>query len=127
VVVTNNVTVEQREKLVAIGLDGAIDALVTSEDVGAQKPSPAIFAAALDAAGAGRSRGGDARRCVDGGRRRRTVRRACAPCGSIAPAPLRLESGVPELRAFEPLERGARDAADLNHQAIKPSGHQAQF
>jgi len=104
VVVTNNVTVEQREKLVAIGLDGAIDALVTSEDVGAQKPSPAIFAAALDAAGAAAHEAvmlGDAwmvdvEGALSAGLRAVWFNRA----GAVAP-----RSGVPELRAFEPLER----------------------
>src|SRR5579862_837797 len=52
VIVTNNVVVEQRLKLSRCGLDPYVDALVTSEEIGAQKPDAAIFAAALDRAGA---------------------------------------------------------------------------
>jgi HAD superfamily hydrolase (TIGR01549 family) len=47
-VVTNNVRHEQVEKLSYCGLDGLIDVLVTSEDVGVAKPDPAIFHAALE-------------------------------------------------------------------------------
>jgi HAD superfamily hydrolase (TIGR01549 family) len=46
-VVTNHTTPEQSEKLVFLGIDRAVDALVTSGDVGAQKPDPAIFRCAL--------------------------------------------------------------------------------
>jgi putative hydrolase of the HAD superfamily len=46
-VVTNNVVVEQRMKLARCGLAAYVDALVTSEEVGAQKPDPQIFATAL--------------------------------------------------------------------------------
>jgi putative hydrolase of the HAD superfamily len=46
-VVTNNVRHEQVEKLQHCQLDGLIDVLVTSEDVGVAKPHPAIFEAAL--------------------------------------------------------------------------------
>jgi len=47
-VVTNNVRHEQVEKLRFCGLDGLVDVLVTSEDVGVAKPHPAIFHAALE-------------------------------------------------------------------------------
>src|SRR5215207_784594 len=47
-VVTNNVRHEQVEKLRFCGLDGLVDVLVTSEDVGVAKPDPAIFHAALE-------------------------------------------------------------------------------
>ena len=47
-VVTNNVRREQVEKLRFCGLDGLVDVLVTSEDVGVAKPDPAIFHAALE-------------------------------------------------------------------------------
>jgi len=47
-VVTNNVRHEQVEKLRFLGLDGLVDVLVTSEDVGVAKPHPAIFQAALE-------------------------------------------------------------------------------
>jgi len=46
-IVTNNVIVEQELKLRHCGLDVYVDALVTSEEVGAQKPDPAMFDAAL--------------------------------------------------------------------------------
>jgi putative hydrolase of the HAD superfamily len=47
-VVTNNVRHEQVEKLQFLGLDGLVDVLVTSEEVGVAKPHPAIYHAALD-------------------------------------------------------------------------------
>ncbi|MCI4327587.1 MAG: HAD family hydrolase [Thermoplasmata archaeon] len=51
-IVTNNHTVEQREKLEATGLAPWIDFLLTSEDAGFEKPDPAIFRMALERAGA---------------------------------------------------------------------------
>ncbi len=53
VVVTNNIVSEQRKKLDRIGMTHLVDALITSEEVGIQKPDPQIFKAALDAAGVG--------------------------------------------------------------------------
>jgi 5'-nucleotidase len=50
-VVTNNITAEQREKLQVCGLEPFVDTLITSEDVGAIKPDPAIFAIALQRIG----------------------------------------------------------------------------
>ena len=50
-IVSNNLLEEQREKLRVCGLDGFIDALVVSEEAGAAKPDPAIFALALDRLG----------------------------------------------------------------------------
>jgi putative hydrolase of the HAD superfamily len=52
VVVTNNSVAEQRRKLAGVGLEPHVVALVTSEEVGASKPSRRIFEAALAAAGA---------------------------------------------------------------------------
>ncbi|MCI4333203.1 MAG: HAD family hydrolase [Thermoplasmata archaeon] len=46
-VVSNNHTVEQREKVRAIGIGGYLDFLLTSEDTGSEKPHPEIFRAAL--------------------------------------------------------------------------------
>lgn len=46
-VVTNNTLAEQTEKLESFGLARFVDALVTSEEVGAAKPDGAIFAQAL--------------------------------------------------------------------------------
>jgi HAD superfamily hydrolase (TIGR01662 family) len=47
VVVTNNIVLEQRQKIARVGLDRYIDELVTSEEVGITKPSPGIFVEAL--------------------------------------------------------------------------------
>jgi len=46
-VVTNNTLAEQNEKLSTFGLARHVAALVTSEEIGAAKPDPRIFAAAL--------------------------------------------------------------------------------
>ena len=46
-VVTNNTMAEQTEKLATFGLAALVDALVTSEEIGAAKPDGRIFAAAL--------------------------------------------------------------------------------
>jgi len=50
-VVTNNTVAEQTEKLETFGLAQFVDALVTSEEVGAAKPDGAIFARALERCG----------------------------------------------------------------------------
>jgi 2-haloalkanoic acid dehalogenase type II len=52
-VVTNGTEEHQRTKLDASGLTGLFDAIVTSGTVGASKPDPAIFRAALAAVGCG--------------------------------------------------------------------------
>jgi HAD superfamily hydrolase (TIGR01549 family) len=49
-VVTNNTLTEQREKLAFLGLDRIVDHLVTSDEVGVQKPDVGLFRAALDRA-----------------------------------------------------------------------------
>ncbi|MGI0130790.1 MAG: HAD family hydrolase [Thermoplasmata archaeon] len=49
-VVTNHTVAEQEEKLVFLALETDVDFLVTSEEVGAAKPDPSIFRAALDRA-----------------------------------------------------------------------------
>jgi len=51
-VVTNNLTAEQTMKIERVGLAPLVDALVTSEAVGAPKPDSRIFAAALEKVGA---------------------------------------------------------------------------
>ncbi|MGA9840515.1 MAG: HAD family hydrolase [Thermoplasmata archaeon] len=51
-IVTNNTVAEQTEKLAFLGLNPVVDLLVTSEEIGAAKPDPAIFRAALERAGA---------------------------------------------------------------------------
>lgn len=50
-IVTNNVLVEQQLKLDRCGLTALRTTLVTSEEVGHQKPDPPIFRAALDRVG----------------------------------------------------------------------------
>ena len=47
-VVTNNTVAEQTEKLATFDLATLVDALVTSEEIGAAKPDGRIFAAALE-------------------------------------------------------------------------------
>jgi putative hydrolase of the HAD superfamily len=51
-VVTNNLASEQRSKLQRCGLSGYVDELVTSEEVGVQKPDERIFRVALERVGA---------------------------------------------------------------------------
>jgi putative hydrolase of the HAD superfamily len=50
-VVTNNVAVEQRQKVAACGFGLLLDAVVISEEAGVTKPDPRIFRLALDALG----------------------------------------------------------------------------
>lgn len=50
VIVSNNLLHEQREKLRDCGLDGYVDSLVVSEEVGVSKPSARIFEVALQRA-----------------------------------------------------------------------------
>ena len=50
-IVTNNVRREQELKLARCGLTSLVETLVTSEEVGAQKPDPRIFQTALDRIG----------------------------------------------------------------------------
>jgi HAD superfamily hydrolase (TIGR01509 family) len=51
-VVTNNVVVEQVEKLAHLGMTELVDVLVVSEEAGVRKPEPAIFRIALERCGA---------------------------------------------------------------------------
>jgi HAD superfamily hydrolase (TIGR01549 family) len=53
VIVSNNLLHEQQEKLRDCRLDGYIDVLVVSEEVGVSKPDARIFEIALERAGAG--------------------------------------------------------------------------
>ncbi len=55
VIVTNNIVAEQRKKLDRLGFAGLVDELVTSEEVGSQKPDPRIFTEALERVGANAS------------------------------------------------------------------------
>jgi HAD superfamily hydrolase (TIGR01549 family) len=52
-VITNHTAEEQGEKLRFLGLDRAVNFLVTPEEVGVTKPEPEIFRAALDRLGVG--------------------------------------------------------------------------
>lgn len=49
-IVTNNQVSEQQGKLAFLGLTNSVQHLIVSEAVGAEKPDPAIYHAALDAA-----------------------------------------------------------------------------
>ena len=48
-IVTNNIASEQRQKMRLCGMEPFVNILITSEEIGVQKPEPAIFQAALDA------------------------------------------------------------------------------
>lgn len=102
-VVTNNVLVEQQVKLARCGLTELVDALVTSEEVGLQKPDPAIFRAALGRLGVSASEAvmvGDAWATDIEGARRAGVRAVWLNrFGAVSPDP-----AVIELRSFEPLD-----------------------
>jgi len=50
-VVTNNLVVEQVEKLAYLGMTALVDVLVVSEEAGVRKPEPAIFRIALERCG----------------------------------------------------------------------------
>lgn len=50
-IVTNNLIEEQVQKLKNLGLDGYVDTLVTSEEVGYTKPHPLMFKTAMDRLG----------------------------------------------------------------------------
>jgi HAD superfamily hydrolase (TIGR01549 family) len=49
-IVTDNTVAEQTEKIAFLGLEGTIDFLVTSEEIGVGKPDSAMFRAALERA-----------------------------------------------------------------------------
>lgn len=103
-IITNNFVEEQRDKLRCCKLDNLIDLLVTSEEVGEQKPAERIFLAALERAGC---RGGEAVMVGDSwasdvvGARRLGMRavwfnRLNAPCPDPVPAT--------EIASLEPTE-----------------------
>ena len=52
VLVSNHTTLPQLGKISALGFDGLFDAVVTSEEAGAEKPAARIFEIALEQAGA---------------------------------------------------------------------------
>jgi putative hydrolase of the HAD superfamily len=103
VVVTNNLVAEQRLKVERCGFDRYLTALVTSEEVGAVKPEPAIFAAALRAGGADAARAvmiGDAWLTDVAGARAAGIRAVWFNrLGAAAP-----DDAVPQLRSLLPTD-----------------------
>jgi len=101
-VVTNNVRREQQLKLARCGLASLVEALVTSEEVGVQKPDPKIFHTALDRLGVSAPDAimvGDAWATDIEGARRAGVRAVWLNrFGELSPDP-----SVSELRSLEPL------------------------
>jgi HAD superfamily hydrolase (TIGR01549 family) len=101
-VVTNNVRREQQLKLARCGLTPLVETLVTSEEVGVQKPDPRIFQTALDRVGVSAPDAimvGDAWATDIEGARRAGVRPVWLNrFGETSPDP-----SVSELRSFEPL------------------------
>jgi putative hydrolase of the HAD superfamily len=101
VIVTNNGVAEQRQKLDRCGLARYARALVTSEQVGASKPAPRIFEAALAAAGVAAGEAvmfGDAWPTDVAGARAAGIRAVWFNRLAHASPDAR----VPELRALEP-------------------------
>jgi HAD superfamily hydrolase (TIGR01549 family) len=101
-VVTNNVHREQQLKLARCGLTSFVEALVTSEEVGVQKPDPRIFQTALDRIGVSATDAimvGDAWTTDIEGARRAGVR----PIWFNRFDDLSRDPSVRELRSFEPL------------------------
>jgi HAD superfamily hydrolase (TIGR01549 family) len=101
-VVTNNVRREQELKLARCGLTSLVGVLVTSEEVGVQKPDPKIFHTALDWVGVAAPDAtmvGDAWATDIEGARRAGVRPVWLNrFGEVSPDP-----SVRELRSLEPL------------------------
>jgi putative hydrolase of the HAD superfamily len=107
VIVTNNIVLEQRQKLASVGLDQYIDVLVTSEEVGITKPSPGIFTEALARVGAGADEAvmvGDAWSTDIEGARAAGLRAVWLNRFDEAPR----DPSVAMLRSLEPVERAAR-------------------
>jgi putative hydrolase of the HAD superfamily len=106
-IVTNNVLTEQRIKLERCELTAYVDALVTSEEVGVQKPGAAIFHTALErvqslpdhAVMVGDAWATDIEGARGAGLRAVWFNRTGAP--SVDPA-------VPELRSLEPVRDAMR-------------------
>jgi HAD superfamily hydrolase (TIGR01509 family) len=103
-IVSNNVLVEQREKMRLCGLDTLVDALVVSEEAGVSKPDPEIFRVALQRLNAAPDQSvmiGDSWTSDVAG-----ARAAGIPAvwfnraGRPSPDP---DAGVYELRALEPI------------------------
>lgn len=103
-VVTNNVVVEQVEKLRYLKLDHLIDELVVSEEVGFIKPDPRIFQAALQRVGCSAEEVvmiGDAWKADIVGATQLGIRAVWLNrTGNACPDP----TLATEIRSFEPLE-----------------------
>jgi HAD superfamily hydrolase (TIGR01662 family) len=103
-IVTNNVLVEQQLKLRRCDLAGLAGPLVTSEEVGVQKPDPKIFAIALERVGVAPDEAvmvGDAWNTDIEGARRAGIRPVWLNrFGALSP-----DTAVAELSSFEPIGR----------------------
>lgn len=103
-VVTNNVTDEQRVKLGRCGMTAYVDELVTSEDVGVQKPDPRIFQVAMEHAGVTTDEAvmlGDAWATDIEGARRAGLRAIWLNRLGVASP----DATVTEIRSLEPVDR----------------------
>lgn len=111
-IVTNNQTKEQEEKLVFTGLDGLVDFMATSEEVGAPKPDPRIFHAALELAGRTPDEAvvvGDSWPSDIIGARNAGIRPVWYnPSASQKPGPETGTLSVAELRSLRPAEQAVR-------------------
>ena len=101
-IVTNNLLAEQQLKLHRCDLTDLAGPLITSEEVGAQKPDPRIFAVALERLGVSADAAvmvGDAWATDIEGARRAGIRPVWLNrFGAVSP-----DSSVAELRSLEPL------------------------
>jgi putative hydrolase of the HAD superfamily len=106
-IVTNNIVVEQQTKLRYCGLTELVDALVTSEEIGVQKPHSKIFHTALERVGAEPAEAvmvGDAWATDIEGARAAGVR----PIWLNRFGGASVDPSVAELRALEPMEAALR-------------------
>jgi HAD superfamily hydrolase (TIGR01549 family) len=104
-IVSNNLLDEQQDKVRLCGFDRYVDALVVSEEAGASKPDPAIFAIALARLECDRTEAvmiGDSWAADVEGARRTGIRPIWFNrTGLASPEPA---SGVTELAALSPIE-----------------------
>jgi HAD superfamily hydrolase (TIGR01549 family)/HAD superfamily hydrolase (TIGR01509 family) len=104
-VVTNNFAAEQRDKLQYCGLASLVDTLIVSEEVGVEKPDPAIFEAALNSVQCGPKAAvmvGDSWQVDILGAHQASIRAVWLNrYGLVCPDP----SLATEINSFEPLDR----------------------
>ena len=112
-IVSNNLLVEQADKLRVCGLDGFIDALIVSEEAGVSKPEAGIFQLALDRLGCD---AGEAVMVGDSWAADIVGARALGipavwfnPSGAAAPDP-----AVAVLRTLEPADAALRTIVDAH-------------